>query len=95
VQTAVDSLITAGSLPSTLTGNESQLVTVPVVNWGSTNGASQVTVLGFAEVWIDSIAMSGSNQVLTVQFVQYVTKIATGGGGSTSYGAYLPPYIVQ
>jgi len=65
VQSAVNSLITAGSLPSTLTGNESQLVTVPVVNWGPSNGASQVTVLGFAEVWIDSISKSGSNQVLS------------------------------
>ncbi len=95
VQSAVNSLITAGSLPSTLTGKESQLVTVPIVNWGSTNGASQVTVLGFAEVWIDSIAKQGSNQILTVQFVQYLTKTASGGGGTTSYGAYVPPYLVQ
>jgi Flp pilus assembly protein TadG len=95
VQTAVNSLITAGSLPATLTGNESQLVTVPIVNWGSANGASQVTVLGFAEVWIDSIAKQGVNQVLTVQFVQYLTKTATAGGGTTSYGAYVAPHIVQ
>lgn len=93
--TAVDSLITAGSLPTTLTGNESQLVTVPIVNWGSVNGASQVTVLGFAQLWIDSIAKQGSNQILTVQFVQYLTKTATAGGGTTSYGAYVSPYIVK
>jgi len=92
---AVNSLITAGSLPSTLTGNESQLVTVPIVNWGSVNGASQVTVLGFAEVWIDSISKHGSAQTLTVQFVQYLTKTATSGGGTTSYGAFVPPYIVK
>ncbi len=95
VQSAVNSLITAGSLPSTLTGSESQLVTVPIVNWGNVNGASQVTVLGFAEVWIDSISKQGSNQVLTVQFVQFLTKNATAGGGTTSYGAYIPPYIVK
>jgi Putative Flp pilus-assembly TadE/G-like len=95
VQSAVNSLITAGSLPATLTGNESQLVTVPIVDWGAANGATQVTVLGFAEVWINSIAKQGSNVILTVQFVQYVTKTASGGGGTTSYGAYIPPYLVQ
>ncbi len=95
VQTAVDSLITAGNLPANITGNESQLVTVPIVNWGSVNGASQVTVLGFAEVWIDSISKTGSTQTLTVQFVQFVTKVATSGGGTTSYGAYVPPYLVR
>jgi hypothetical protein len=29
----------------------SQTRKVPIVIWGSANGASQVTVLGFAEVW--------------------------------------------
>jgi hypothetical protein len=95
VNSAVNGLITAGNLPSALTGKESQLVTVPIVDWGSVNGASQVTVLGFAEVWIDSISKSGSTQTLTVQFVRYITPTASGGGGSTSYGAYLPPYIVR
>ena len=95
VQTAVNGLITAGNLPSAITGNESQLVTVPIVSWGTVNGATQVTVLGFAEVWIDSISMTGSTQTLTVQFVSYITKAASGGGGPTSYGAYQPPYIVQ
>ena len=36
-----------------------------------------------------------NNQVLTVQFVQFLTKTATGGGGTTSYGAYIPAYIVK
>jgi hypothetical protein len=70
-------------------------VTVPIVNWGAVNGATQVTVLGFAEVWIDSISKHGSTQTLTVQFVKYITKTASSGGGTTSYGAYIPPYIVQ
>ena len=95
VQSAVNSLITQGSLPANITGNESQLVTVAVVDWGGVNGASQVTVLGFAELWIDSISKSGSNQILTVQFVRYITKVASGGGGSGSYGAYFPPYLAQ
>ncbi len=95
VQSAVNGLITAGNLPSTITGNESQLVTVPIVDWGTVNGASQVRVLGFAEVWIDSISKSGSNQLLTVQFVKYISKYASGGGGSNNFGAFQPPYLVQ
>jgi Putative Flp pilus-assembly TadE/G-like len=91
----VNSLITAGSLPASITGKESQLVTVPIVDWGSVNGASQVTVLGFAEVWIDSISKHSSTQTLTVQFVRFITATASGGGGTTSYGAYLPPYIAR
>ena len=97
VSAAVNGRITGGTLPSSITGNESQLVTVPIVDWGTVNGASQVKVLGFAEVWLDSITKSGSNQKLTVQFVKYVSKYASGGGGSSSedYGAYQPPYLVQ
>jgi hypothetical protein len=95
VKSAVDGLITGGNLPSALTGNESQLVTVPIVDWGSVNGASQVTVLGFAEIWIDSISKSGSTRTLTVQFVRYIAPTASSGDGSTSYGVYIPPYIVR
>ena len=65
------------------------------MNWGAVNGASQVTVLGFAEVWIDSISKQGSTQTLTVQFVQYITRSATAGGGTTSYGAFVRPYIAK
>ena len=92
---AVNGLITKGNMPSSITGNESQLVTVPIVDWGAVNGASQVTVLGFAELWIDSITKSGSNQILTVQFVKYVSKYASGGGGSNNYGAFIQPTLVQ
>lgn len=92
---SVDSLITGGTLPAAITGNESQLVTVPIVNWASPSGSATATVLGFAEVWLDSIAKSGSNQVLTVQFVQYVSPDVSGGGGTTSYGAFLSPYLVK
>jgi hypothetical protein len=92
---AVNTLITAGSLPSTITGKESQLVTVPIVDWGTVNGASTVKVLGFAEVWIDSISKQGSTQTLTVQFVQYLAPNAVAGGSSNSYGAYIPPYLLR
>jgi hypothetical protein len=97
VQPAVNGRITGGNLPATITGNESQLVTVPIVDWGTVNGASQVKVLGFAEVWLDSLTKTGSNQKLMVQFVKYVSKYASGAGGSSSedYGAYQPQYLVQ
>jgi hypothetical protein len=95
VRDAVNGLITSGSLPASITGSESQLVTVPIVDWGSSkSGASQVTVLGFAEIWLDSITQVQGNQVLTVQFVQYLAPEATRGGGTTSYGAYAAPYLV-
>lgn len=95
VSAAVNSLITMGSLPSTLTGNESQLVTVPIVDWGTTNGAATVTVMGFAELWIDSITKSGNTTTLTVQFVQYIAPEAVAGGGTNNYGAYIPPYLLK
>jgi hypothetical protein len=95
VQTAVNGLITQGNLPANIIGNESQLVTVAIVNWGGANGASNVTVLGFAELWIDSISKTKNTETLTVQFVRYIADTATKGGGTTSYGAYFPPYIVQ
>jgi hypothetical protein len=95
VRDAVNGLITAGSLPSSITGKESQLVTVPIVDWGNVNGASSVKVLGFANVWIDSISKQGSTQTLTVQFVQYLAPEAFAGGGANDYGAYLSPYLVK
>jgi hypothetical protein len=92
---AVNTLITVGSLPSTITGKESQLVTVPIVNWGTVNGASTVTVLGFAELWIDSLSKQGSTQTLQVQFVQYLAPDGVAGGGANNYGAYIPPYLLK
>lgn len=95
VSAAVNSLITAGSLPSTITGKESQLVTVPIVDWGAVNGATAVTVKGFAEVWIDSISKTGNTQTLTVQFVQYLSPDAIAGGATNNYGAYIQPYLLK
>jgi Flp pilus assembly protein TadG len=94
-QTSVNSLITAGTLPASITGKEPQLVTVPIVNWNSPHGSTQATVLGFAEVWIDSISKQGNSQLLTVQFVKFLAPEASSGGGTTSYGAYIPPYLVR
>ena len=96
VSGAVDALITnPGPPPATLTGNESQLVTVPIVT-PFTNGSSAVTILGFAEVWLVSdIVKSSNSQVLTVQFVKFVPNDGLGGGGPNDFGAYSKPALVQ
>jgi hypothetical protein len=84
------------TIPSTLTGNESQLVLVPIVNWAGSSGASSgVTILGFAEMWIVNYGKSGSNVTISAQFVKYISKYASRGGGPSDYGAYQPPYLVQ
>lgn len=83
-------------LPSTLTGNEPQLVTVPVVDWSTVSGGSgAVQILGFAEVWLSSYTKSSSNELLTVQFVQYVSKFATAGAATNNFGAYAPAQLVE
>jgi hypothetical protein len=83
-------------LPSTLTGNEPQLVTVPVVDWSTVSGGSgAVQILGFAEVWLSSYTKSSSNELLTVQFVQYVSKFATAGAATNNFGAYAPAQLIE
>lgn len=96
VSSAVDALITnPGLAPANLTGNESQLVTVPIVT-PFTNGATAVTILGFAEVWLVSdIQKNGNGQTLTVEFLQYVPKDGLAGGGPNNFGAYSKPALVQ
>jgi hypothetical protein len=73
-----------------LTGDEPQLVLVPVVDWSTSSpgSASPVKILGFAEVWLVSFTKVGTSQLLTVQFVQWVDDIHGSGGGGTDYGAY-------
>jgi hypothetical protein len=96
VSSAVSSLATGATLPATLTGNEPQLVTVPIVDWSASGGGSAaVQIKGFAQVWLIGISKSGSNMVLNVQFVQYVSNYASSGGSSTSYGSSKKPYLVQ
>ena len=97
VTSAVNSLVDGSHLPSTLTGNEPQLVTVPIVDWSASgNGSTPVQIKGFAELWLIGISKGkGSTPILDVQFVQYVTKYASGSGSGTSYGSSKIPYLVQ
>jgi Putative Flp pilus-assembly TadE/G-like len=95
VQSAINSHDPNGSLaPTTLTGNEPQLVTIPIVSSFS-NGQTPVTILGFAEVWLMGISKSGAGQTLNVEFVKYISKYGKSGGGGTDYGAEAQPYLVQ
>lgn len=99
VETAMSTLgvgSTLTPLPLTLTGNEPQLVTVPVVDWSTASGGSgAVQILGFAEIWLASYTKTSSTELLTVQFVQYVSKIATAGGAANNYGANAPAQLVE
>jgi len=98
VSSAVKSLADGSTLPAVLTGNEPQLVTVPIVDWSTANGGSSpVQIMGFAQVWLVGISKSGSDEVLNVQFVQYVSKYASGGGAGSSnnFGSFKMPYLVQ
>jgi hypothetical protein len=98
VNSAMASIVTnsGATIPSTLTGNESQLVLIPIVDWSGTSGSSSgVPILGFAEMWIVNYGKSGSNVTISAQFVKYISKYASGGGGPSDYGAYQPPYLVQ
>lgn len=96
VSGAVNALITnPGLAPANLTGNESQLVTVPIVT-PFTNGSTAVTILGFAEVWLVSDITKQSNaQVLTVEFIKYVPNDGLSGGGPNDFGAYSKPALVM
>jgi Putative Flp pilus-assembly TadE/G-like len=96
VRSAVGTRATGATLPSTLTGSEPQLVTVPVIDWSTSNGASSpVKILGFAEVWLVGISKQGSNQQLTVQFVQFVSQYGSSSGGPTDFGGYMYPLLVR
>lgn len=80
-------------VPQTLTGNEPRLVTVPVVDWSESEGASkQVKILGFAVVWIENWHSGGP---ITVDFVKFQSRYATAGGGANDYGGYFRPYLIQ
>ena len=94
VQSAVNSLADGTLAPATLTGNEPQLVTVPIVTPFS-GANSPVTVEGFAEVWLIGISKSGKAQTLEVEFVRYVSNKAVAGGGPNDFGAYSKPILVQ
>ena len=98
VSSAVSQIANGSTAPSVLTGNEPQLVTAPIVDWSTSNGGSSaVKILGFAEVWVIGMTKSGNTETLQVQFVQYVSKYASGtaAGSGNDYGSSKRPYLVQ
>lgn len=81
--------------PSTLTGNEPNLVTVPITAWDGTQGTSTpVKISGFAVLWLVDVVKHGSTISLTAQFIQYESSIASAPGGP-DYGAYIRPMLIQ
>jgi hypothetical protein len=88
-------IVNGTALPSTLKGNEPNLVTVPLVSWAGVNGGTDpIQIKAFAEVWIVGIGKQGSSQQLTVQFVQWLDDHGT-TPGTVDMGSYLEPYLVS
>lgn len=60
--------------------NDSRLVVVPMVNYTSANGKTEVPVMGFAEMWISSFDPGTDN--INVYFLGTVDPNAIPGGGT-------------
>jgi Flp pilus assembly protein TadG len=99
VNSAMSSVVTnpGETIPSKLTGTESQLVLVPIVSgWVGGNGVTTLTIQGFAEMWIVSYAKSGSDVTINAQFVQYMSdKVTAGDPNATNFGALKMPYLIN
>lgn len=69
--------------------NDVRVATVPIVDYASASGKSQVRVLGFAQIWIASV----DNQ-LNINAI-FIRQLATGSspGTATDYGAFATVLI--
>ena len=65
--------------------DDPRVVTVPIVNFAAVNGASQVPVKGFAEVWLDSI---DSHLNITAIFIQQITPGGAPNPAAPDTGSY-------
>lgn len=79
--------------PSLIPNGAPAYVTIPIVNWTTTNGGSATgEVTGIAVAWLDSFVQGGKNNQLTVTFINGSSNIQTGGGTCTSQS---PPGLTQ
>lgn len=62
-----------------------RVVTIPIVNFAGVNGQSQVPVMGFAEVWLESI---DSQLNISAIFIQQITPGGKPNPGGPDTGAY-------
>ena len=63
--------------------DDPRVATVPMVNFASINGQSQVQIMGFAELWLVGMDSHGT---ITTDFIQQVTS-GQPVAGASNYGA--------
>lgn len=67
--------------------SDPRLMLVPMVNFAGINGSSQVPLMGFAEVWVNSVGSDGS---INVTFLDAVPGAGSGSATAPNFGAYTP-----
>jgi Flp pilus assembly protein TadG len=72
--------------------NDPLVVEVPLVNWESPNGKSQVQVTGFAAFWITGVQGSGN---VTGEFLHEVAHSSNVASTSAPEGGALVPVLLQ
>jgi Flp pilus assembly protein TadG len=71
------------------TPNDPRVLIVPVVNWEGQNGRSQVEVMAFATLWLDSY----SGGQVTVNFISQVIANSFGNPNAPSFGGRGIPFL--
>jgi hypothetical protein len=90
---AINGTVTNPTLAS-VPAYDPRLVAVPLIDFtGATGSSVQVTVMGFAMMWLDSYTKKGSNKVLNAYFLGTVplTSVAS---TVTTFGLG-PPHLLQ
>lgn len=71
--------------------NDPRVATLPLVNWVNINGESAVEVMGFAEVWIDSV----NGGQINAHFISQVAANAFGNSGGYNDGVHGQPILIK
>jgi hypothetical protein len=76
--------------------NDPLLVTIPVADVSACTGSCTVPITGFAQVYLYSLAKSGSSYTISGCFVQQTDPNGGGGvAGAPNLGAIAPPTLIQ
>jgi hypothetical protein len=67
--------------------SDPRTIEIPIVNFNNVNGSSQVQIMGFAELWIISVAGNGN---ITAEFINQVGIDNAGDPNAPQYGAFTP-----
>lgn len=71
--------------------NSPRIITVPIIDSLDVNGHSLVTIVGFADFFLDGVGGSGNDNYVTGRFVRMQKK----GEGTPSTGAYFGLYDIK